>query len=122
MVVTENNRIKILEDDLGRSILRFREAHATDTGIYKVTARNKSGQTIARCRQVNSHMHQVLIALDKLNTAAKILVFYNCGQEMCEVYYNNNLQVKEVLESHELNFVQIMQYNMFMNLSFWKTS
>lgn len=53
MVVTENNRIKILEDDMGRSILRFREAHATDTGIYKVTARNKSGQTIARCRQVS---------------------------------------------------------------------
>ncbi|XP_046661140.1 obscurin isoform X2 [Homalodisca vitripennis] len=52
MVITESHRVKILEDDLGRSILRFGPAHAIDMGIYKVTARNKSGQTIARCRVV----------------------------------------------------------------------
>lgn len=50
MVVSESHRVKILEDDLGRSILRFGPAHSMDMGIYKVTARNKSGQTVARCR------------------------------------------------------------------------
>lgn len=50
MVLTESHRIKIQEDDFGRSILRFNPAHASDIGIYKVTARNKSGQTVARCR------------------------------------------------------------------------
>ncbi|XP_054277504.1 obscurin-like isoform X6 [Macrosteles quadrilineatus] len=52
MVLTESHRIKIQEDDFGRSILRFNPAHASDIGIYKVTARNKSGQTVVRCRVV----------------------------------------------------------------------
>ncbi|XP_054088791.1 obscurin [Zeugodacus cucurbitae] len=52
MVLNESNRIKILTDEDGRSILRFDPAHHTDIGIYKAVARNSLGQTVSRCRLV----------------------------------------------------------------------
>lgn len=52
MVLTETNRIKFANDDDGRSILRFEPASAYDVGIYKAVARNRVGQTVARCRVV----------------------------------------------------------------------
>lgn len=51
-VVIETNRIKITTDADGRSILRFEPALHYDVGIYKAVARNKVGQTVARCRVV----------------------------------------------------------------------
>lgn len=50
LVITEGSRIKIFEDIDGRSILRLNPATEFDLGIYKVVARNKFGQTIARTR------------------------------------------------------------------------
>ncbi|XP_067629054.1 obscurin isoform X3 [Eurosta solidaginis] len=52
MVVNESNRIKIVTDEDGRSILRFDPAVHTDIGIYKAVARNSLGQTVTRCRLV----------------------------------------------------------------------
>ncbi|XP_049307131.1 obscurin isoform X3 [Bactrocera dorsalis] len=52
MVLIESNRIKILTDEDGRSILRFDPALHTDIGIYKAVARNSLGQTVSRCRLV----------------------------------------------------------------------
>ncbi|XP_034109415.1 obscurin isoform X3 [Drosophila albomicans] len=52
MVLSESKRIKITFDEDGRSILRFEPALHFDVGIYKAVARNKVGQTIARCRIV----------------------------------------------------------------------
>ncbi|XP_054736972.1 obscurin isoform X2 [Anastrepha obliqua] len=52
MVLIESNRIKIVTDEDGRSILRFDPAVHTDIGIYKAVARNSLGQTVARCRLV----------------------------------------------------------------------
>ncbi|XP_020716206.1 obscurin isoform X3 [Ceratitis capitata] len=52
MVLSESNRIKIVTDEDGRSILRFDPAVHTDIGIYKAVARNSVGQTVARCRLV----------------------------------------------------------------------
>ncbi|XP_064554448.1 obscurin isoform X2 [Drosophila montana] len=52
MVVNESKRIKITFDEDGRSILRFEPATHFDVGIYKAVARNKVGQTVARCRIV----------------------------------------------------------------------
>ena len=51
-VVQESNRVKIHEDDDGRSVLTFNPAREHDVGIYKVVARNKLGQTVARTRLV----------------------------------------------------------------------
>nr|CAD7588172.1 unnamed protein product [Timema genevievae] len=51
-VLMESKRVKILEDEAGRSILRFEPAIQMDVGIYKVVARNKVGQTHARARLV----------------------------------------------------------------------
>ncbi|XP_069669104.1 obscurin isoform X4 [Periplaneta americana] len=52
LVISESHRVKILEDDAGRSILRFEPASNVDVGIYKVVARNKVGQTQAHTRLV----------------------------------------------------------------------
>ncbi|XP_046810938.1 obscurin isoform X2 [Lucilia cuprina] len=52
MVLIENNRIKFHTDEDGRSILRFEPAMQFDVGVYKAVARNKVGQTVARCRVV----------------------------------------------------------------------
>ena len=50
LVVSESHRLKVLEDEEGRSILKFEPASNVDVGIYKVVARNKVGQTQARTR------------------------------------------------------------------------
>ncbi|XP_026820139.1 obscurin-like isoform X5 [Rhopalosiphum maidis] len=55
IVLTESHRIKMLEDNDGRSILRLDPATELDLGIYKVVARNKFGQTTARARLVLAH-------------------------------------------------------------------
>lgn len=53
MVIGESNRIKIIEDESGRSVLKLQPALSIDAGIYKVVARNKVGQTVARTRLVH---------------------------------------------------------------------
>ncbi|XP_046622205.1 obscurin isoform X7 [Neodiprion virginianus] len=50
LVIQEGNRVKVDEDNEGRSILTFNPAKDFDVGIYKVVARNKVGQTVARTR------------------------------------------------------------------------
>ncbi|XP_046590121.1 obscurin isoform X9 [Neodiprion lecontei] len=50
LVIQEGNRVKVEEDNEGRSILTFNPAKDFDVGIYKVVARNKVGQTVARTR------------------------------------------------------------------------
>lgn len=52
LVVTESHRIKLLEDEDGRSIVRFSPATHVDIGIYKAVARNKVGQALTRTRVV----------------------------------------------------------------------
>ncbi|XP_059058380.1 obscurin, partial [Achroia grisella] len=54
MVLAEGQRIKIIEDDDGRSTLKFEPAMHHDIGFYKVVARNKVGQTVARTRVVEA--------------------------------------------------------------------
>ncbi|XP_022117643.2 obscurin isoform X5 [Pieris rapae] len=54
MVIAEGQRIKIIEDDQGRSTLKFDPAMHHDIGFYKVVARNKVGQTVARTRIVEA--------------------------------------------------------------------
>nr|XP_049692295.1 obscurin isoform X6 [Helicoverpa armigera] len=54
MVIAEGQRIKIIEDEEGRSTLRFEPAKHHDIGFYKVVARNKVGQTVARTRIVEA--------------------------------------------------------------------
>lgn len=51
-IVAESHRIKIITDPQGRSNLRLNPALSFDQGMYKVVARNKVGQTIARTRIV----------------------------------------------------------------------
>ncbi|XP_020293629.1 obscurin isoform X3 [Pseudomyrmex gracilis] len=50
IIIQENNRIKVTEDDEGRSILSLNPAKEHDIGIYKVVARNPIGQTAVRTR------------------------------------------------------------------------
>ncbi|XP_070156195.1 obscurin isoform X7 [Polyergus mexicanus] len=50
IVIQENNRIKVIEDAEGRSILSFNPTKEHDIGIYKVAARNPVGQTVVRTR------------------------------------------------------------------------
>ncbi|XP_020711856.2 obscurin isoform X2 [Athalia rosae] len=50
LVIQEGSRVKVEEDSDGRSILKFNPARDFDVGIYKVVARNKVGQTVARTR------------------------------------------------------------------------
>lgn len=52
LVIQEGNRIRIIEDTEGRSMLSFNPARDHDVGIYKVVARNRIGQTVARTRVV----------------------------------------------------------------------
>ncbi|XP_044269472.1 obscurin isoform X2 [Tribolium madens] len=51
-IVAESHRIKIDIDEFGRSHLKFSPALSFDQGMYKVVARNKIGQTVARARIV----------------------------------------------------------------------
>ncbi|RZF43883.1 hypothetical protein LSTR_LSTR007219 [Laodelphax striatellus] len=48
LVVAESHRVKIVEDDAGRSMIKFEPALTVDAGIYKAVARNKIGQVVAR--------------------------------------------------------------------------
>ena len=50
--MAESHRIKIETDEDGRSYLRLKPALNFDQGLYKVVARNKIGQTVARTRIV----------------------------------------------------------------------
>lgn len=52
IVIQESNRIKVTEDDVGRSILTFSPTKEHDIGIYKVVARNPIGQTAVRTRML----------------------------------------------------------------------
>ncbi|KAL1110551.1 hypothetical protein AAG570_008079, partial [Ranatra chinensis] len=52
MLLAPNNRLHIIEDNKGRSILRLSSATCIDAGIYKAVARNKMGQTVSRARMV----------------------------------------------------------------------
>ncbi|XP_031365474.1 obscurin isoform X3 [Apis dorsata] len=54
MMVQETNRIKIIEDQDGRSILSFNPTKEHDVGSYKVVARNSLGQTVVRTRIVEA--------------------------------------------------------------------
>ncbi|XP_026738494.1 obscurin isoform X3 [Trichoplusia ni] len=54
MVIAEGQRITIVEDEDGRSTLKFNPAKHHDIGFYKVVARNKVGQTVARTRVVEA--------------------------------------------------------------------
>lgn len=54
MVIAEGQRIKIIEDEEGRSSLKFDPAMHHDVGFYKVVARNSVGQTVARTRIVEA--------------------------------------------------------------------
>ncbi|KAJ8735219.1 hypothetical protein PYW07_006839 [Mythimna separata] len=54
MVIAEGQRITIVEDEDGRSTLKFSPAKHHDIGFYKVVARNKVGQTVARTRIVEA--------------------------------------------------------------------
>ncbi|XP_066901444.1 obscurin isoform X2 [Halyomorpha halys] len=50
MLVGTSSRLKIEEDNEGRSILRFLPFSNVDAGIYKAVARNRLGQTVSRTR------------------------------------------------------------------------
>uniref|UniRef100_A0A8D8NTA4 Muscle M-line assembly protein unc-89 n=1 Tax=Culex pipiens TaxID=7175 RepID=A0A8D8NTA4_CULPI len=52
MVITDNNRIKVLDDVDGRSVIQFHPATFNDCGIYKAVASNRIAKTVARCRVV----------------------------------------------------------------------
>lgn len=54
MVLAEGQRITIVEDEEGRSTLKFDPCMHHDIGVYKVVARNKVGQTVARARIVEA--------------------------------------------------------------------
>ncbi|XP_024082458.1 obscurin isoform X3 [Cimex lectularius] len=54
MMFGNSNRIKITEDDKGRSVLELLPASSVDAGIYKVVARNSMGQTVCRTRLVHA--------------------------------------------------------------------
>ncbi|XP_068917949.1 obscurin isoform X4 [Tenebrio molitor] len=51
-IIAESHRNKIETDEQGRSHLRLTPALGFDQGFYKVVARNKIGQTVARARIV----------------------------------------------------------------------
>lgn len=51
-IIAESHRIKITTDEIGRSHLKLCPALSFDQGMYKVVARNKIGQTVARTRIV----------------------------------------------------------------------
>ncbi|XP_050680436.1 obscurin isoform X3 [Leptidea sinapis] len=54
IIIAESQRIKIVTDEQGRSTLSFDPAMHHDIGFYKVVARNKVGQTVARTRIVEA--------------------------------------------------------------------
>uniref|UniRef100_A0AAG5DF48 Muscle M-line assembly protein unc-89 n=1 Tax=Anopheles atroparvus TaxID=41427 RepID=A0AAG5DF48_ANOAO len=52
MVITDTNRIKVLDDVDGRSVIQFHPASHNDVGVYKAVASNRVAKTVARCRVV----------------------------------------------------------------------
>ncbi|XP_044021283.1 obscurin isoform X3 [Aphidius gifuensis] len=62
LVIQEGNRINVIEDSDGRSILNFSPARDFDIGIYKVVARNNVGQTVARTRVILATVPGILQA------------------------------------------------------------
>nr|XP_033338378.1 obscurin isoform X2 [Megalopta genalis] len=54
IMIQETSRIKVTEDQDGRSILSFNPTKEHDVGSYKVVARNTLGQTVVRCRLVEA--------------------------------------------------------------------
>ncbi|XP_049294890.1 obscurin isoform X7 [Anopheles funestus] len=52
MVITDTNRIKVLDDVDGRSVIQFHPATHNDIGVYKAVASNRIAKTVARCRVV----------------------------------------------------------------------
>ncbi|XP_058124576.1 obscurin [Anopheles ziemanni] len=52
MVITDTNRIKVLDDVDGRSVIQFHPATHNDVGVYKAVASNRVAKTVARCRVV----------------------------------------------------------------------
>ncbi|XP_050073153.1 obscurin isoform X1 [Anopheles maculipalpis] len=52
MVITDTNRIKVLDDVDGRSVIQFHPATHNDVGVYKAVASNRIAKTVARCRVV----------------------------------------------------------------------
>ena len=51
-ILVDTSRISIESDSDGRSLLKLRPANIYDVGLYKIVARNKIGQTVARARIV----------------------------------------------------------------------
>ena len=54
MMIQESNRVKVTEDQDGRSILSFNPTKEHDVGSYKIVARNSLGQTVVRTRLVEA--------------------------------------------------------------------
>ncbi|XP_017890129.1 obscurin isoform X5 [Ceratina calcarata] len=54
LMIQETHRIKVTEDQDGRSILSFNPTKEHDVGSYKVVARNTIGQTVVRTRLVEA--------------------------------------------------------------------
>ncbi|XP_034177401.2 obscurin isoform X2 [Osmia lignaria lignaria] len=54
IMIQESNRVKVTEDEDGRSILSFDTTKEHDVGSYKVVARNSLGQTVVRTRMVEA--------------------------------------------------------------------
>ncbi|KAK9307269.1 hypothetical protein QLX08_002302 [Tetragonisca angustula] len=54
LMIQESNRVKVTEDEDGRSILSFNPTKEHDVGSYKVVARNSLGQTAVRARLVEA--------------------------------------------------------------------
>ncbi|CAK9822500.1 Unc-89 [Anthophora retusa] len=54
LMIQESNRVKVTEDEDGRSILSFNPTKEHDVGSYKVVARNTLGQTVVRTRLVEA--------------------------------------------------------------------
>uniref|UniRef100_A0A182Y0V6 DH domain-containing protein n=1 Tax=Anopheles stephensi TaxID=30069 RepID=A0A182Y0V6_ANOST len=52
MVITDTNRIKVLDDVDGRSVIQFHPATHNDVGVYKAVASNRIAKTVSRCRVV----------------------------------------------------------------------
>lgn len=88
MMVQETNRIKITEDQDGRSILSFNPTKEHDVGSYKVVARNSLGQTVVRTRIVEAFVPsgpdspEVRKVIALLNLSADRNIAINCNIQM----------------------------------------
>jgi len=71
MVIQETARVTFTEDAEGRSIMSLKPALNFDVGIYKVVARNKGGQTVARFRWDNLKLSWAIFGLGQINRERK---------------------------------------------------